>query len=61
MEINEIKNQIADVLTELDGQTAGDVGVDYKAMYYRLFNGVTDTIEKLVALQRETEQIMMER
>jgi len=56
MDENEVKNQIVEVITELDGQTAGDGDFDYKTLYYHLFNGVTDTINKLISLQQEVEQ-----
>jgi len=56
MDENEVKNQIVEVITALDGQTAGDGDFDYKMLYYQLFNGVTDTINKLISLQQEVEQ-----
>ena len=33
---------------------------DYKAMYYKLFNRVTDAITILQAAQQECEEIFME-
>ena len=33
---------------------------DYKKMYYKMFNKVTDIIEDLKQLQTETEEICME-
>ena len=32
---------------------------DYKAMYYKLFNAVCDTIEQLKKAQLETEELYM--
>ena len=61
MDKNEVKKQVVDVLTELDNQTASDCDVDYKASYYHLFNRITDTINSLVALQQEAEQMIINR
>jgi len=33
---------------------------DYKEMYYRLFNEVTDVIEKLKEIQRKMEELHAE-
>ncbi len=33
---------------------------DYKSMYYKLFNEVTDTIERLQKIQQECEQIFID-
>ena len=33
---------------------------DYKAMYLKLFNEVTDTIERLQKIQQECEKIYIE-
>ena len=60
MDTKEITGRIVEVLTELDRQTTGDGDVDYKALYYRLFNGVTDTINKLIELQQDVEQIIID-
>jgi len=30
---------------------------DYKSMYYKLFNEVTDTIERLQKIQQECEEL----
>ena len=35
----------------------GDIMADYKAMYLKLFNEVTDTIERLQKIQQECEEI----
>jgi len=61
MERDEIKNKAAEVFQALDGQTEGDGGADYKAMYYRLYNKITDTINDLIAIQQETERMFIER
>ena len=34
--------------------------VDYKSMYYKMFNKITDIIEELKKLQIETEEIYIE-
>ena len=34
---------------------------DYEKMYYELFNGITDTIEKLKALQQKAEDLFIEQ
>ncbi len=33
---------------------------DYKKMYFRLFNKITDIIEELQTIQQETEEIYIE-
>lgn len=35
--------------------------VDYEKMYYELFNGITDTIEKLKELQQKAEDLFVEQ
>ena len=32
---------------------------DYKSMYYKLFNEVTDTIERLQKIQQECEELFI--
>ena len=34
---------------------------DYEKMYYELFNGITDTIEKLKELQQNAEELYIEQ
>ena len=34
--------------------------VDYKSVYYKMFNKITDIIEELKILQIETEEIFIE-
>ena len=34
---------------------------DFEKMYYELFNGITNTIEKLKELQQKTENLYIEQ
>lgn len=34
---------------------------DYEKLYFELFNGITDTIEKLKELQKKTEELYIEQ
>ena len=34
---------------------------DYEKMYYELFNGITDTIEKLKSIQQKAEELYIEQ
>lgn len=34
---------------------------DYEKMYFQLFNGITDTIEKLKKLQQKAEDLYIEQ
>ena len=34
---------------------------DFEKMYYELFNGITDTIEKLKELQQNAEKLYIEQ
>jgi hypothetical protein len=56
---NEEIKRIAKAFGELDKQTPGDSGVDYKPLYYHLFNGITDTVNSLQQLQAGTEEMFV--
>ena len=56
---NEEVKKIAHAISELDRQTADDKNIDYKSLYYRLFNGISDTISGLSKLQSDAEEIIM--
>ncbi len=34
---------------------------DFEKMYFELFNGITDTIEKLKELQQKAEELYLEQ
>ena len=61
MDKTELKKQALEIITELDNKTADDSNVDYKAMYYHLFNRVTDTINDLISIQQEAERMFIEK
>ena len=53
--------EIARAINELDKNTPSDSGIDYKPLYYHLFNGVSDVITKLSKLQMDTEGIFLDQ
>lgn len=40
-------SKITEAILSLDMRTAGDISVNYKALYYALFNDLTDAIDDL--------------
>ena len=43
----ELTGRVTQAILELDRATAGDEGVDYKPLYYYLFNGISGVLEAL--------------
>lgn len=54
-------NQIIHIITELDRKTGSDKEIDYKSLYYHLFNGISDIIRNLSELQTEAEEMFIEQ
>lgn len=47
-------SKITEAILALDRDTANDHFVDYKALYYALFNDLTDVIQELEDERRDT-------
>jgi hypothetical protein len=68
---NAVTGLITNALLDLDRATSGDENVDYKPLYYFLFNGITDvlcnnedtaqTITALKKLQCDSEELYMDQ
>lgn len=56
---NIINGRLTQLLLAIDRETPSDGDVDYKSLYYFLFNGIYDVIEKLIQLQCDAEEQLM--
>jgi hypothetical protein len=48
---------ITQALFTLDGKTGGDEGVNYKPLYYGLFNGISAIIENALTYEQTIEAL----
>jgi transcriptional regulator with XRE-family HTH domain len=56
---NFINAKLTQILLALDRGTPGDSSINYKALYFFLFNGIGDVIDKLKQLQYDAEERML--
>jgi len=63
MDMNETKLSLINTKkkekSEPDSSIAEPVQIDYKRLYYELFNSLTDVIESLKETQRRAEEIFI--
>ncbi len=60
LEHNPTAKAVVDMLTELDKNTISDKSVDYKTLYYRAFNGISDILDKLAVMERHPSRDFFE-
>ncbi|MCL1806655.1 MAG: hypothetical protein FWG31_03015 [Oscillospiraceae bacterium] len=56
---NILNARLTQFLLYMDKQTPGDDNINYKSLYYFLFNGIYDVVEKLIQLQCDAEERLM--
>ena len=49
---NIVMGNISRTLFELDAQTASDEGINYKPLYYGMFNGITDIVRNTTTYEQ---------